>query len=166
VSAATAPKLRPSRDPNAGHLWPGRTFIHGAWQTPAQAERERERWRAKLQDPELRARRNKRDRERTRERRARGADYGLTSEQAETIDLRAGGACEGCGSADRLTWDHDHETDEVRGRLCHGCNVALGATGDDHDPDGDRLDTRGRLLALVRYLDRHEARSTSKAASC
>lgn len=38
--------------------------------------------------------------------------------------------------------DHDHSTDKVRGILCKGCNVALGAV---HDK-------RGILLGLFSYL--------------
>jgi hypothetical protein len=40
------------------------------------------------------------------------------------------GVCELCGHTRRLNWDHDHDTDEVRGRLCGACNQALGIFGD------------------------------------
>ena len=38
--------------------------------------------------------------------------------------------------------DHDHETGEVRGLLCRGCNVALGAV----------RDSVTTLVAMIEYL--------------
>jgi len=32
----------------------------------------------------------------------------------------------GCENTERLHIDHNHNTGEIRGLLCHGCNVALG----------------------------------------
>lgn len=62
-------------------------------------------------------------------RKSRMRNYGLTLE--EVVDLELIDRCENCGSAHRLCVDHDHKTGRVRGILCHGCNVALGAAKDD-----------------------------------
>lgn len=47
------------------------------------------------------------------------------------------------GEPRRLSVDHDHVTGQVRGLLCHGCNVAIGHFGDDVEV----------LLSAVRYLE-------------
>ena len=43
-----------------------------------------------------------------------------------------------------LVIDHDHNTGEVRGLLCNGCNIALGQCRDDPEV----------LRALADYLER------------
>lgn len=55
--------------------------------------------------------------------------YGLSGEQYDALE--AIDACENCGSTERLVIDHNHVTGKVRGKLCHGCNVALGMARDD-----------------------------------
>jgi hypothetical protein len=46
------------------------------------------------------------------------------------------GVCAICGKPNRmkyrrrLTIDHDHKTNKVRGLLCHHCNMGLGSFGD------------------------------------
>jgi hypothetical protein len=62
-------------------------------------------------------------------RKSRMRSYGLTMDEA--IELESIKGCENCGSTHRLCVDHDHETGRVRGILCHGCNVALGAVKDN-----------------------------------
>lgn len=57
--------------------------------------------------------------------------------------------CQICGSGSPITGkslhiDHCHETGEVRGVLCHFCNVAIGALG--HSVE--------RLKAAIKYLER------------
>lgn len=52
-------------------------------------------------------------------------------------------ACLACGSTKRLSTDHDHVTGRLRGRLCHGCNVALGFLEEDTD----------RMRGLIAYVD-------------
>jgi len=64
-------------------------------------------------------------------------------------------ACEGCGAAENLTVDHDHQCCPptkpatscgkcVRGTLCRGCNLILG-----YAKDNPTL-----LRALADYLDK------------
>jgi len=56
--------------------------------------------------------------------------FGLTAEQYADMLVAQNGRCALCDSADfgGSTWnvDHDHDTKEVRGLLCSGCNAALG----------------------------------------
>lgn len=69
--------------------------------------------------------------------------YGLTHEDYEQMHADQGGVCVICEKAEtardrmgrvrRLAVDHDHETGEVRGLLCHACNIALGYL--DEDPE-------------------------------
>lgn len=71
--------------------------------------------------------------------------YGLTSEEAEL--LRSREVCDVCGEnriGKGLHIDHDHKTGEVRGVLCHGCNLALGNIEDNPE----------RLRALASYLEK------------
>lgn len=68
--------------------------------------------------------------------RAQLEKYHLSPVQLDMV-LRTG--CLICGAEERLTIDHDHSCCPgagscgscVRGCLCNGCNVALGAFGDD-----------------------------------
>jgi hypothetical protein len=56
--------------------------------------------------------------------------YGVCPTQWEIMMKRCGGKCELCGNenkgGDALCIDHNHETNEVRGLLCHNCNRGLG----------------------------------------
>jgi len=43
-----------------------------------------------------------------------------------------GTPCQCCGkTAERLVFDHDHQTDGFRGWLCYQCNTAIGNLGDN-----------------------------------
>ena len=64
--------------------------------------------------------------------------------QAEVDALTAPGACEVCGSKERLCIDHNHDTEKPRGLLCHKCNTALGLLDDDSQ----------RMIKLIQYLER------------
>lgn len=66
--------------------------------------------------------------------------YGLTDEQYDALEAIE--ACENCGSTERLVIDHNHLTGKVRGKLCHGCNVALGMA----------RDSIATLEGLINYL--------------
>jgi hypothetical protein len=58
--------------------------------------------------------------------------YGLSKDDYAALLKGQGGTCAICGAAGpgrkSETWciDHDHETGEVRGLLCHACNAGLG----------------------------------------
>lgn len=60
--------------------------------------------------------------------------YGLTPEQYDALYDKQLGRCSIClvtfGEKSPHV-DHDHKTGEVRGLLCHGCNVALGHFRED-----------------------------------
>ena len=60
--------------------------------------------------------------------------YGIP--YSEVVALRDKGECDICGSDGSnyklgLHIDHCHETNKVRGLLCHGCNTGLGAFKED-----------------------------------
>ena len=80
-------------------------------------------------DPEFAAKRLANQRRWWRER-----VYGITDEIYEQMLESQGNACACCRSPfgeSRPHIDHDHETGLVRGLLCRGCNVGIGALGDD-----------------------------------
>jgi len=69
-------------------------------------------------------------------------NYGLTVNDYNRILVAQGGGCAICGCPPGqmlsprgfprpLSVDHDHQTGEVRGLLCHKCNVGIGAFGDN-----------------------------------
>lgn len=57
------------------------------------------------------------------------ATYDLTTGQYDALYEAQGRCCPIClkskGIVRRLAVDHDHETNEVRGLLCKGCNYML-----------------------------------------
>lgn len=56
--------------------------------------------------------------------------YGITNEQLAEMVAVQGNRCALCGSdnpkAPRWCIDHDHQSNKIRGLLCHSCNTALG----------------------------------------
>lgn len=72
--------------------------------------------------------------------------YGLEPGQYEAMLLAQGGCCAICKKQKKLCVDHCHRTDQVRGLLCHACNVAVGM-----------CETREAFLpGLVAYLQKAE----------
>src|SRR5437870_2017059 len=81
--------------------------------------------------------------------RRREKAYGLAPGEFEQMLAMQGGVCAACSSVDPEWYrgwqvDHDHQTGEVRGILCHPCNAALGFTKDSAE----------RLERLIQYLTR------------
>ena len=83
--------------------------------------------------------------------------YGLKSGQYEEMYADQKGACKICEkNFDRLYIDHDHISGNVRGLLCHSCNVALGHLGDNIN----------YLTNAITYLNEHAGTDwSSKPAS-
>jgi len=61
--------------------------------------------------------------------------YGITIKEYNTLLDAQDGVCAICSAADnkKLSVDHDHDTGEVRGLLCHKCNSGIGLLGDKVD---------------------------------
>lgn len=66
----------------------------------------------------------------------RDADAGYQQRVAfyqELVEMQGGETCLICDiprGAKRLSVDHDHATDEIRGLLCHNCNHLIGLAQD------------------------------------
>lgn len=80
------------------------------------------------------------------------ANYGITPEQWDDLWQSQGEVCASCGDAPlpdskrRFHVDHNHTTGEVRGILCHGCNVALGLLKEDPE----------RIRSLAAYIEAYQ----------
>lgn len=66
--------------------------------------------------------------------------YGVTKEQYAEMLRQQGGGCAICGSSDpgkesgfKLSVDHCHDTNVIRGLLCKNCNLAIGYFQDNPD---------------------------------
>lgn len=78
--------------------------------------------------------------------------YGLSLAQYDVMLEEQGGVCAVCGRSNgskRLFIDHDHATGEVRGLLCHACNITLGNVDDNEE----------LLLLAVEYLRKWKVQS-------
>lgn len=96
---------------------------------------------------ETRKRRGKRNKDKAREDRLR-KQWGKTLAWYDRVLEAQGGGCAICGASSSsdgsaLAVDHDHETGDIRGLLCAGCNRGLGFFKDDPE----------RLRAAIRYLE-------------
>jgi hypothetical protein len=69
--------------------------------------------------------------------------YGISEADFDRMYEAQKGLCLGCGKAEAVHVDHDHNTKLVRGLLCFNCNQALGNVRDDVEV----------LLGLVEYLE-------------
>lgn len=89
------------------------------------------------------------NRERGYSAKGRYAKYGLTVEQYDAMVSAQSGRCLICNGepARKLVVDHCHAGGQVRGLLCHGCNVGIGHLRDDPI----------RLIAAAAYLSRAAA---------
>ena len=82
--------------------------------------------------------------------------FGLTEEQYVEMHDRQDHCCAICGSKEHggrsavtsFMIDHCHETNTVRGLLCHSCNIMLGHAKDDS----------ARLRRAADYLDYHNSK--------
>jgi hypothetical protein len=62
--------------------------------------------------------------------------YGMTLDEYDQMLAAQSNGCAICGKSPeengkRLAVDHNHNTGEVRGLLCQGCNTALGLLNDN-----------------------------------
>lgn len=62
-------------------------------------------------------------------------NHGITGEQYYKMFEQQKGCCAICGKHQikfkkRLVVDHNHNTKQIRGLLCHNCNVSLGLVGE------------------------------------
>ena len=75
--------------------------------------------------------------------------FGISLQDWDALYRAQGGGCAICGvpcepDGRRLSVDHDHDTGQIRGLLCSGCNTGIGLLREDPDV----------LLAAIHYLDR------------
>lgn len=58
--------------------------------------------------------------------------YGICAEEYKKLLEKQNGVCAICKIAKtKMCIDHDHDTGQIRGILCHSCNVALGLLNDN-----------------------------------
>jgi len=78
--------------------------------------------------------------------------YGITIEGRDALFQKQGGLCGCCGKEinterhakqNKACVDHCHDTKQIRGLLCHSCNMGIGKLGDNLEG----------LMKAVRYLE-------------
>lgn len=82
--------------------------------------------------------------------------YGITFEKEQQLKIAQNNKCAICqdelGIKHRSHIDHSHKTGEIRGVLCHLCNVLLGQARDSIDI----------LKSAQKYLQKHNKKATKK----
>lgn len=72
--------------------------------------------------------------------------YGLTPAEFDAMVVSQSGLCDICLCQLRIVnVDHDHTTGRVRGLLCRGCNIGIGAFSDEPE----------RMVSAVAYVEKH-----------
>lgn len=72
--------------------------------------------------------------------------YGKIGRELKETIISGDALCEVCMSSSNLHIDHDHDTNKVRGVLCHNCNTALGLLLEDVEI----------MESLKRYILKHQ----------
>lgn len=78
--------------------------------------------------------------------------FGLTIKDYDKLYNEQSGCCAVCEKHQSelkraLAVDHNHETGQIRGLLCSGCNPAIGALGADYGTD--------LLQKAIRYVEKY-----------
>lgn len=77
--------------------------------------------------------------------------YGITLRQKKEMILNQNNKCLSCGTdlrklkSKNICIDHDHKSKQIRGILCHHCNVVLGLMKEDYD----------KILKLAKYCKKY-----------
>jgi|TARA_S200002703_G_scaffold153282_1_gene154688 hypothetical protein len=92
--------------------------------------------------------------------------YGITHEDYEKMLKLQGGVCKICGTNEPgfshkfFVVDHCHDSNKIRGLLCHNCNTML----------GHARDSTATLSEAIVYLDQARAKwsafDSSSSPSC
>lgn len=148
------PELDGLRDDHRRCLGCHREQQRARRKTPEGRAKHREAMRlARQRDPEKFLARGRADYQKHRHR-ARNVQlkvkFGLTLAEYEIMRHEQGDKCAICATdkaGGRGDWhvDHCHETDKIRGLLCHNCNVGL----------GNFKDNISFLQAAIKYLTNH-----------
>ena len=72
--------------------------------------------------------------------------YGMTTEDYDNMYDDQDGKCAICKRAIQLVVDHCHDSGNVRGLLCNGCNLGIGYFEDSPD----------RLIGAIKYINNAE----------